>query len=237
MTKTFTDKDTYNLILNTLNNNGINKAIIKQAKMMNVDLVRIFYEKIFIENIKSKLFDNKDVIVKTLLGIYGNYVATEYYKALGYDVFNEYGVYKDANFSTRADIAFYDADGNLNLCEVKAAHQIIDNIRNYNSDNEEKYNGKYYYDMDNDIIKYKEIAAKLIAQVKKLKASSDFVTVVIFAGCFMDDIVKDKLNKLGVKIFTISVNINELETQIKEIVSNVVTELKNDNLKQKGYTG
>ena len=69
MTKTFTDKDTYNLILNTLNNNGINKAIIKQAKMMNVDLVRIFYEKIFIENIKSKLFDNKDVIVKTLLGI------------------------------------------------------------------------------------------------------------------------------------------------------------------------
>ena len=53
----------------------------------------------------------------------------------------------------------------------------------------------------------------------------------------MDDIVKDKLNKLGVKIFTISVNINELETQIKEIVLNIIAELKNDNLKQKKYTG
>lgn len=229
MTKRFTDKDTYDFIINTLNKHGLNEDIIKVANKMDVDLVRIFYEKILCVKETLIISQNIDVICKTLLGIYGNYIATCYYKNLGYDVKNEYGVYQNGTLITRADIAFFNHDGDLNFCEVKAAPQIIDNIRNYNSKDEEKYNGKYYYDMDKDILKYKEIGSKLIKQVSKLVKTGKKVMVVIFDGCFMDDIIKDRLNKMGANIFKLAVNINDLEDQIYDMVFKVTEDLKSEN--------
>jgi hypothetical protein len=127
---------------------------------------------------------------------------------------------------TKADIAFYDRDNKLNLCEVKLASQIIDNIRNYRSDKEELYNGKVYYDMDDDIIKYKRIGDKLLTQSKKLKQSGHIVNVVIFSGCYMDDIIKDNLEKeIGVNIKLINMDFNIFEEQLKMIVENISSEL------------
>lgn len=218
------------LILKALYDNGINDKLITEAKKMDVDLVRLFYDKITLEKDLRKLENNIDVIVKSLLGIYGNYVATSYFEGLGYQVENEYPVYdENKKLLTKADLVFTDNNGEVNLCEVKTTSQIIDNIRNYRDDEEKKYNGKYYYDMDSDIIKYKEIGTKLIKQATKLKKSGKKVLVVIFNGCFMDDIIKDKLSKLGVNVFTMAPNVKELEEQLRIMVTNVCSILKNTN--------
>lgn len=226
MTKSFTDKDTYDFILDTLKQNGISKEIIDLANRMDINLPRMFYEKILCVTETKELSNNTDVIVKTLLGVYGNYITACYYKSLGYDVKNEYRVYDNGDLITRADVAFNTSDGKLNLIEVKTTPQIIDNIRNYNSNNEDKYNGKYYYDKDNDIIKYKEIGNKLIKQASKLLKTKANVTVVIFDGCFMDDIIRDKILKKGVSIFKLGVNINDLEEQIYDMVYEIIDVLK-----------
>lgn len=227
MSKNFTDKNTYNLIISTLKKHGINDDILNLAKKMDVNVARLFYEKILCVNDKNELYENIQSLTKTLLGVYGNYIVTCYYKALGYDVKNEYPVYDlNGELLTRADLAFYDNSGNLNLCEVKATTQIIDNIRNYDSSNEEKYKGKYFYDMDSDIIKYKEIGTKLIKQVSKLKKASDMIIVSVFDGCFMDDIIKDKLEKLGVTVVKMASNIEDLEAFIEECVLSFCEDLK-----------
>lgn len=226
MKKIISDKIN-NDILSILNDYGINNHIIAIAKKMDNDLVRLFHDKIIDVCDLKELQTNKDVIVKTLLGIYGNYLASSYYNSLGYSVENEYPVYdKDNMLLTKADIAFNDEDGNLNLCEVKLASQIIDNIRNYKSMDEELYNGKVYYDLDDDIIKYKKIGDKLITQVKKLKESGKKVTVVIFDGCYIDDIVKDKLTKdLKANIKIIAINVNSLKEQLEDMVDKISNEL------------
>lgn len=227
--KKFIDKDTHDYILQILNANGINKAIIETAKNMDVDLVQMFYEKIVNVKDNKKLEINKDVIVKCLLGVYGNFIATSYYKSLGYNVINELPIKNEVGKEiTKADIAFKLPDGAYELCEVKTTPYIIDNIRNFPSDKEEKYNDKFYYDMDNDIIKYKEIGKKLINQVKKLKTSTNNVTIIIFKECFIDDLIKDELNKLGVKVQIILPDINELKENIESIVLNVVRTLKEE---------
>ena len=225
--KKIIDNETYNYILNILNNNGISNDIILSAKKMDTDLVKLFHDKIFLAKTQEELEHDKEVISNNLLGIYGNYTATLYYKGLGYNVENEYPVYDEkGNMITKADIAFYDRDNKLNLCEVKLASQIIDNIRNYRSDKEELYNGKVYYDMDDDIIKYKRIGDKLLTQSKKLKQSGHIVNVVIFSGCYMDDIIKDNLEKeIGVNIKLINMDFNLFEEQLKMMVENISGEL------------
>ena len=141
---------------------------------------------------------------------------------------NKLQIFKNNEFGEVRTIT--DEEGNLNLCEVKLASQIIDNIRNYKSEDEELYNGKVFYDMDDDIIKYKKIGDKLITQVKKLKNSGKNITVVIFEGCYMDDIVRDKLTKdLEVNIKTIAINVKHLKEQIEEIVEDISSELLEKN--------
>ena len=59
------------------------------------------------------------------------------------------------------------------------------------------------------------IGKKLITQVKKLSKTGANVIVAIFDGCYMDDIIKDELKDLNVKINIINMNINDLEEEIK----------------------
>lgn len=201
-----------NGIIEILNRFGITKPLLMEASKMDINVPMLFYDKI----INNSSAENIDNVTKTLLGVYGNYLATHYFKKQGYDVENEVGVYDNGNLLTRADISFIDSNGRRNYCEVKAAFQIIDNIRNY-KDNSLDRTG-YYKDLDAEILKYKKIGEKLIKQVKKLSKDGSLVNVIIYDGCYMDGIIRRKLEDLGVNIITLNVNIYDLEENIKKNV-------------------
>ena len=209
-------------LINIFNDNGITFPIFNHAKMMDFNLIKLFNDKIF-NNYNEK---SLEVVTKNLLGVYGNYIASNYFKVLGFKVENEKDI-KDKNniVLTKADISFIDKEGNLNLCEVKATPQIIDNIRNY-VDKDEQITGTYT-DKDEEIIKYKNIGKKLIKQVSKLKTSNNKVNVVVFEGCFIDDIIKEKLARENVNIITINVDINELENNIRKMVISIKKDYEN----------
>ena len=204
--------------------NSINEEIIEFAKLMDIDIIRLFHDKIYVENKNIEL--NKDAISKNLLGVIGNFVANNYFKGLGHETINEYPILnKEGLTVTKADIAYQDLNG-IHLCEVKTTSQIIDNIRNYKDENEKKYSDNVFYDLDKEIIKYKQIGIKVIEQVKKLKESKDNVTLVVFNGCYIDDIIKEKLLKQGVNIKYIAPNIHELEEYVNNITEKIVSDLK-----------
>lgn len=211
-------------ITEILISNGISVEIIDFAKLMDIDIIRLFHDKIYIENKNINL--NIDAISKNLLGVFGNFIACNYYKGLGYEIINEYPVLNSEGLTiTKADIAYKDLSG-LNLCEVKTTSQIIDNIRNYKDENEKRYNENVYFDLDQEIIKYKQIGTKVIEQVGKLKKCSNRVNLIVFNGCYIDDIIKDKLEKEGVCIKYIAPNIHELEDYVTSITVNIVNDLK-----------
>ena len=201
-----------NGIIEILNRFGITKPLLMEASKMDINVPMLFYDKI----INNPSAENIDNVTKNLLGVYGNYHATNYFKKQGYDVENEVGVYDNGNLLTRADISFIDSNGRRNYCEVKAAFQIIDNIRNY-KDNSLDRTG-YYKDLDAEIIKYKKIGEKLIRQVEKLSKDGSLVNVILYDGCYMDEIIKQKLKELGANIITLDVNIYDLEENIKKNV-------------------
>ena len=205
-----------NGIIEILNRFGITKPLLMEASKMDINVPMLFYDKI----INNPSAENIDNVTKNLLGVYGNYHATNYFKKQGYDVENEVGVYDNGNLLTRADISFIDSNGRRNYCEVKAAFQIIDNIRNY-KDNSLDRTG-YYKDLDAEIIKYKKIGEKLIRQVEKLSKDGSLVNVIVYDGCYMDEIVKQKLKELGANIITLNVNIYDLEENIKKNVLRVL---------------
>ena len=209
-------------LINIFNDNGITFPIFNHAKMMDFNLIKLFNDKI-LNNYNEK---SLEVVTKNLLGVYGNYIASNYFKVLGYNVENEKDI-KDKNniVLTKADISFIDKEGNLNLCEVKTTPQIIDNIRNY-VDKDEQITGTYT-DKDEEIVKYKNIGKKLIKQVNKLKTSNNKVNVVVFKGCFIDDIIKEKLASENVNLITINVDINELENNIRKMVISIKNDYQN----------
>lgn len=206
-----------NEIIKILNEFGITKPILEEASKMDINVPMLFYDKI----INNPSAENIDNVTKNLLGVYGNYLATHYFKMQGYDVENEVGVYDNGNLLTRADISFIDSNGIRNYYEVKAAYQIIDNIRNYKDNSLEKTG--YYKNLDAEIIKYKKIGEKLIKQVKKLSKDGSLVNVIIFDGCYMDEIIKQELKKLGANIITLNVNIYDLEENIKKNVLRILS--------------
>lgn len=206
-----------NEIIKILNEFGITKPILEEASKMDINVPMLFYDKI----INNPSAENIDNVTKNLLGVYGNYYATHYFKMQGYDVENEVGVYDNGNLLTRADISFIDSNGIRNYCEVKAAYQIIDNIRNYKDNSLEKTG--YYKNLDAEIIKYKKIGEKLIKQVKKLSKDGSLVNVIIFDGCYMDEIIKQELKNLAANIITLNVNIYDLEENIKKNVLRILS--------------
>lgn len=89
-----------NGIIKILNEFGITKPILEEASKMDINVPMLFYDKI----INNPSAENIDNVTKNLLGVYGNYLATHYFKMQGYDVENEVGVYDNGNLLTRADI-------------------------------------------------------------------------------------------------------------------------------------
>ena len=197
-----------------LYDNGLNFNIFSHAKKMDVNLSKLFHDKIF-NNYSKK---NAEEITRCLLGVYGNFIATYYFKSLGYNVLNEVPV-KDYNDKeiTKADISFVDNNGVRNFFEVKATSQILDNVKNYKDDGDTE-NKIYIMNKNLERKKYEEIGKKLIKQVRKLKTTDGKVGIVIFNGCIIDDLLKEKLENLNVNIYTIALNINELENNIRNMV-------------------
>ena len=220
-----------NGIIEILNRFGITKPLLMEASKMDINVPMLFYDKI----INNPSAENIDNVTKNLLGVYGNYLATHYFKMQGYDVENEVGVYDNGNLLTRADISFIDSNGRRNYCEVKAAFQIIDNIRNY-KDNSLDRTG-YYKDLDAEIIKYKKIGEKLIRQVEKLSKDGSLVNVIVYDGCYMDEIIKQKLKELGANIITLDVNIYDLEENIKKNVLRISDYFNNNVTANIDYKG
>ena len=195
---------------------GISKQILNQASLMDLNIPKLIYEKLICKYNTKTL----DEVTKNLLGVYGNYIATLYCKRMYKNVQNEVPIKdKSGKVITKADIVFTDLNDNENYCEVKATNQIIDNIRNYVDKDENKLS--YFTDKDNIIIKYKNIGKKLITQVKKLLTTSKKVNVFIFEGCIVDEIIKQKLKGLNVKVITLATNINELEEEIKSMLIHI----------------
>lgn len=215
----FEDKDIYEKILDLLRVSGINEDIIALADKMDINLPKLFYEKILFSS-TNDLSKNVSIVSKTILGVYGNYIATNYYKGLGYNTENEYKICdKDGKLITKADIYFIDNNGKENFCEVKATPQIIDNIRNYVDDSNLSIGS--FTDRDNEILKYKNIGKKLIKQVDKLSFNNNKVSVIVFDGCYIDDIILEKLSERNATLRKIAVNINELEDMITHIIYNI----------------
>lgn len=216
-------------IIDILNRFSIKKPILDVANKMDFNLVDLFYDKVFVNSNNEKI----DEITKNLLGIYGNFLATYYFKQLGYNIDTEVPVYDGKKEVTKADLSFIDSSGKLNYCEVKAAFQIIDNMRNYKDSSSSKTG--CYKDLDTEIIKYKNIGKKLITQVDKLSKTGAVVNVIIFDGCFLDEIIKQKLNERNVKIIKLAVNIYDLEKYIKDKVikiQNYYCDIKRSNNKK-----
>ena len=215
---------------------GINEHIFYHASKMDISIIRLFKEKI-INNYNLKTLDE---VTKNLLGVYGNFIATCYCRALFNDVKNEVPIKdKMCKVITKADISYIDNNRKLNYCEVKAAHQIIDNIRNY-VDLDDVKTGSYE-DKDNEIIKYKNIGKKLINQAKKLSGTGKKVNVFIFKGCYVDDVIKRKLKELNVSLHVIMVDIKQLEDEITRMImlirqsvnKNVIVSIDDENVLKK----
>lgn len=214
---------------------GINDHIFYHASKMDVSITKLFKEKI-INNYSLKTLDE---VTKNLLGVYGNFIATYYCAHLYKNVQNEVPIKdKTGRVVTKADLSYVDNDGSLNYAEVKAAHQIIDNIRNYVDDDNTK---GYYEDRDNEMIKYKNIGKKLITQVEKLSDTGKKVNVFIFKGCYVDDVIKRRLREFNTQVHVIMVDIKRLEDEIRNILilikrfisKNVVIKIKDESISKK----
>ena len=208
------DKEIYDELTNIMIKCSIPLGVFEIAKKMNIDLPSLFYEKLIL-NSGDKY---KEQLSKNLLGIYGNFFATNYFKGLGYDVINEFPIYDEKNnIITKADLYFKDKNGIDNYCEVKTTHQIIDNIRNYMDNDIDGEVGKYV-DKDDEIIKYKNIGKKLIKQVGKLSLKKSKVNVIVFNGCYIDSVILSELNDRDVGIIYMAINIDDLENYINHII-------------------
>lgn len=223
MKKVFIDENTRSEILLILNKFGISNDIVDIANKMDLDIVSLLYEKVIINGNP----DNYEVVVKSLLGVYGNCLATKYFKGLGYNVLNEVPIKnKLGKTVTSADLVFYDNDGMKNICEVKTTTQIIDNIRNYVDPDSESQS--CFEDKDDEILKYKCIGKKLVKQVEKLSKSGAIVKVIIFNGCYVDDVIRKKLHELGAVLVVLSPDVYVLESNIRGIVNEIVSYLKSN---------
>lgn len=218
-----------NLIVKSIVYKSFSEEIINEAIKMDFNLVNLCYNMIDSEKPRESF----DAVLNALCGIYGNIIATKYFRQLGYEVKNEYPIYdKKGKKVTMADVFFVDKNNTCNYCEVKAATQIILNDKAYI--NTDLVNGYFSGDLyvfnknNNPIIKYKMIAKKLIRQVKNLSLDKNgIVNVIIFNGCNFDEKLKIKLEKMNVNIIILPTNINDLINYLSDLLGRVYTEIKN----------
>lgn len=223
MTNAYIDEQTYDVILTSLKEAGINEDIIKTASTMDLDIVRLFYEKLVVK----KNAKNVEVVVKSLLGVYGNYLASCYYKGIGFAVEREVKVTDTKGDNTKADLLVTDKDGNKIYCEVKATSQIIGSSANYVDLDDKPENRKNKLKRYQEVLTYKSIGTKLIKQVKRLRSTGDKVNVVVFSNCQIDDVIKAELEALNVDVVRLLTDVKLLENALLEMVNKFIMIYKN----------
>lgn len=217
MSKKMIERKERTKILYILNKLGINDDVITIAKKMGLDIENMIYDKV----IKNGSEENFQVASKSLLGVYGNYLATKHFKDLGYIVKNEVPIRNKIGITvTNADLEFIDNENIKNYCEVKATAQIIDNIRNYKDPITKEKQGSFE-DKDDEILKYKCIGKKLIKQVSKLSKKDAKINVIVFKNCYIDNIIKEKLNSLDANIIALEPNIEVLEKDMDKKIEEI----------------
>ena len=203
-----------NDIKQLLLNNGINNDILNHAKMMDIDLINLFKNKILFNFNEKKL----DELTHHLMGIYGNYYVSLYYKSLGYSVKNEVPIYDGKKEITKADIEITDKNNIKCYIEVKLVKQILDSKIKYIDDKSTLviYNNIYR--------KYEEIGKKLLKQTTKFKDLNKNIIVCVFSDTIIDDDILKKLNNMGVKIKKMAQKASDIEDYIRQIILNIKEE-------------
>ena len=203
--------------------NGINDDILNHAKKMDINLIKLFKDKVFINPSEQKLEELKN----HLMGIYGNYYVTLYYKSMGYVVQNEAPIYENNKEITKADIKLTDDKGKVSYVEVKLVKQILDSKIHYIDDKSTLFIYNYLYR------KYEEIGKKLLRQVNKLKSLNNDVTVCVFSDTLIDEEILDKLNDLNVNIKKMGQKVSDIENMIENIILDIKEEYELFNVSKK----
>ena len=200
-------------------------SVIKLANLMNYSIVDSFTSFILKQSLNGKKnYVKKEDLYSSLLGIFGNYFAR---LALlnNYDIKEIYSEKEFLNINGKkapCDIAFIDNNDETYLVEVKTSRQIIGNVKNY------VYINSYNFDgISNDAKKFKLIGDKLINQVSSLKKISNNVIAFLYSDCRVDDIIKDKLSSLGVKLYIFEdYSIVDIERLATSLIDNVLKDVQ-----------
>lgn len=200
-------------------------SVIKLANLMNYSIVDSFTSFILKQSLNGKKnYVKKEDLYSSLLGIFGNYFAR---LALlnNYDIKEIYSEKELLNINGKkapCDIAFIDNNDETYLVEVKTSRQIIGNVKNY------VYINSYNFDgISNDAKKFKLIGDKLINQVSSLKKISNNVIAFLYSDCMVDDIIKDKLSSLGVKLYIFEdYSIVDIERLATSLIDNVLKDVQ-----------
>lgn len=200
-------------------------SVIKLANLMNYSIVDSFTSFILKQSLNGKKnYVKKEDLYSSLLGIFGNYFAR---LALlnNYDIKEIYSEKEFLNINGKkapCDIAFIDNNDETYLVEVKTSRQIIGNVKNY------VYINSYNFDgISNDAKKFKLIGDKLIKQVASLKKISNNVIAFLYSDCMVDDIIKDKLSSLGVKLYIFEdYSIVDIERLATSLIDNVLKDVQ-----------
>lgn len=200
-------------------------SVIKLANLMNYSIVDSFTSFILKQSLNGKKnYVKKEDLYSSLLGIFGNYFAR---LALlnNYDIKEIYSEKEFLNINGKkapCDIAFIDNNDEKYLVEVKTSRQIIGNVKNY------VYINSYNFDgISNDAKKFKLIGDKLIKQVSSLKKISNNVIAFLYSDCMVDDIIKDKLSSLGVKLYIFEdYSIVDIERLATSLIDNVLKDVQ-----------
>ncbi|MCI5733509.1 MAG: hypothetical protein MR296_05740 [Tenericutes bacterium] len=200
-------------------------SVIKLANLMNYSIVDSFTSFILKQSLNGKKnYVKKEDLYSSLLGIFGNYFAR---LALlnNYDIKEIYSEKEFLNINGKkapCDIAFIDNNDETYLVEVKTSRQIIGNVKNY------VYINSYNFDgISNDAKKFKLIGDKLIKQVSSLKKISNNVIAFLYSDCMVDDIIKDNLSSLGVKLYIFEdYSIVDIERLATSLIDNVLKDVQ-----------
>lgn len=206
-------------IENILHKFGIGEDVFNVAKNMDLSLENLVYDNLVVNDSKR----NEEVLISSLMGVYGNLFATKYLEGLGYETYNEVPIYdQNGKEITRADIVYKDKNGVINYCEVKTAFQIIEDSKNYIDKDDFNSIRKFYTNKKEESLKYKNIGNKLIKQVSKLKENKESKTnVIVYMGCLIDDKIISKLKEKNVSVITLGMNVIDLYEFIKTKVEQI----------------
>lgn len=199
------------------------KEVIKMAGKMNVDVNEIFKNILF--SSKRELYESS---VSNFLGVYGNYIATEYLSKSYSNIENEKEI-ETINGKTFIDIYFEDKDI-INLCEVKVVPQILLSLKAYKN---YKYDGikredfefsKGYSQKRNFVMSGK----KLIKQIEILDSyrqehKNVKINFINFENSHIDNKILIKLKEFNVNIITIPVDVYEILDKVNGYMSDIYT--------------